>query len=119
MTKNIELTPFVIEGIQDKKGKGISILDLSRVEGASTHTFIICQGNTPTQVSAIADSIRDVVLEHCGRKPISSYGYTNSTWIIVDYGDTVVHVFVPDERQRYDLEGLWSDGDLTEIPDIL
>lgn len=119
MSAAIELTPLIIEGIQEKKGKGISVIDLSEIEGASAHTFIICEGNTPTQVSAIADSVRDTVLAGAGRKPLSSGGYTNSTWIILDYGDTVLHVFVPEERKRYDLEELWSDGILTQIPDIL
>ena len=118
MSGKIELTPFIIEGIQDKKGKGISLLDLSQIEGAGCRMFVICEGNSPTQVSAITDSVRDTVLREAGRKPYSTEGYTNSTWIVTDYGDTVVHVFVPDERKRYDLEELWSDATITQVPDL-
>lgn len=118
MSPNIDLTPLIIDGIQEKKGHGITLLDLSSIEGASTGSFIICEGNNPTQVAAIADSIRDAVSKGSGRKPYSNDGYGNSSWIVIDYGEVVVHVFLPDERRRYDLEELWSDAPISKIEDI-
>lgn len=108
----------VIEGIQDKKGKKITILDLSKLDTAPAHTFVVCEGTNRMQTSAIADSIRDTVLDLSGRKPYFADGYRNSEWIILDYGDTVVHVFMPEIRVHYNLEELWNDAEFTEIPDL-
>lgn len=118
MQKPTDLIPALIEGIQDKKGKKITILDLSEIESASADKFIICESGNPVQVSAIADSLQDKALEICGRKPSNVDGYRNAQWIVVDYGEVVVHVFLRDERGRYDLEGLWNDASITEIPDL-
>lgn len=118
MNKNTDIVKFIIEGIQDRKGKQISVVDLSAIEGAVANRFIICQGSSNMQVAAIADSIRDKVREECGVKPYNYDGYQNSQWIVIDYGDTFVHVFLPDVRQYYNLEELWSDADINEIPDL-
>lgn len=69
-------------------------------------------------VAAIADSIREYLLETNGIKPYNYDGYQNSEWIVVDYGDTLVHVFRPEARSRYNLEELWSDGHMTTLPDL-
>lgn len=117
---NFEITTNeIIEAIAEKKGEKISILDLSDIEGASTGTMVICQGRSTSQVSAIADSVRDRLAEKCHLKPDNYEGYRNSQWIIIDYGHTMVHVFLPDFRQFYNLEELWNDAPVTEInPDI-
>lgn len=112
------LTTCIIDAIQGKKGTGISVLDLSAIEGASAPTFIICSGKTPTQVSAIADSIEETVKEKAKERPVNIHGNRNAQWIIIDYGYVMVHVFVPDIREYYNLEGLWSDADITRIADI-
>jgi ribosome-associated protein len=70
------------------------------------------------QVSAIADSIREYLLEHAGIKPYNYDGYQNSQWIVIDYGHTLVHVFIPEFRSLYNLEELWSDAKITQIPDL-
>lgn len=118
MQSNQDITPFVIEGIQDKKGSGISVIDLSGIEMASTGKFVICVGRSPSQVSAIADSVREKVLKATGRKPYNYDGYRNSQWIVVDYGELMLHAFVPEFREHYNLEELWADACLTEIPDM-
>ena len=66
----------------------------------------------------VADSVRDYLFEHGRIKPYNYDGYTNSQWIVIDYDDTMVHVFLPETRRLYDLEGLWSDARITEIPDL-
>lgn len=112
------LASAVIEGIQDRKGHRITRIDLSGLDVADVREFIICEGNTPTQVAAIADSVRQKVQELTGEKPFNYDGYGNSTWIVIDYGHLMVHVFVPDARRYYDIEQLWCDGVITEVADL-
>ena len=90
-----------VSAIQDKKGHDITILDLSKVDGAPTGQFIICTGNSTTQVSAIADSVREEIQKKTGEKPINYDGYRNSQWIVVDYGDLMVHIVLPETRAFY------------------
>lgn len=93
MRQNTDIQQLIIDGIQERKGRGITIVDMSHIESAATPKFIIAQGGSPTQVSAIADSVRDYVLEHGDTKPYNYDGYSNSEWIVIDYGDTLVHIF--------------------------
>lgn len=115
---NPDITKLIIEGIQERKGHKIVHIDLSAIESAAASDFIVCEGSSTMQVAAIADSVRDYLLEHAGIKPYNYDGYQNSQWIVIDYGHTLVHVFVPSERQRYNIEELWSDAPSTEIPDL-
>lgn len=112
-----DISNVIITAIQDKKGHDIHVLDLSRVDGAPTEKFIICTGNSPTQVSAIADNVREEMQKKAGEKPVNYDGYRNSQWIVVDYGDTMVHIFLPDTREFYRLEQLWSDAETTVVED--
>lgn len=108
----------IIEFIRERKGRRITRVDLSNIESSAASNFIICEGSSTTQVSAIADNIREQLLEQCGVKPYNYDGYQSSQWIVLDYGDTLVHVFLPEVRSRYNLEELWSDADIIEMPDI-
>lgn len=118
MHKNKDLTSLIIEAAQDKKATEITVLDLDAVEGASTGKYIIMTGKSTSQVGAIADNIRDVIHKQEGVKPYNYDGYKNCQWVIVDYGDIMVHVFLPDFRTFYNLEDLWSDASVIEIPDL-
>lgn len=88
------------------------------METAPADTFIVCQGNSTSQVSAIADNIREEVLDKLKIKPYNYDGYRNSQWIVIDYGNLMVHVFLPDIREYYNIEDLWSDAHISEIPDL-
>lgn len=118
MTHNTDIVKLITEGIQERKGRQITHIDLSANESAAASHFIICQGTSTMQVSAIADSVREYLLEHGNRKPYNYDGYKNSEWIVIDYGDTMVHVFLPEIRLRYNLEELWSDAQVEQIPDL-
>lgn len=118
MTQKADIVKLITEGIQDRKGRSITHIDLSAIESAAASNFIICEGSSTTQVAAIADNIRDHLLEQAGIKPYNYDGYANSQWIVIDYGDTLVHVFLPETRSLYNLEELWSDARITEVPDI-
>lgn len=117
-TQHPDIVKLITEGIQERKGKKITYIDLSDIESSPASHFIICQGTSTMQVSAIADSIRDYLLENAGIKPYNYDGYRNSQWIVIDYGDTLVHVFLPEVREMYNLEELWNDAPVTEIPDL-
>ena len=112
------LTQRIIEGMQERKAHDITIVDMSNLEQATTSTFIICTGNSSMQVESIADSVREYVLEHAGTKPYNYDGYANSEWIVIDYGTIFAHIFLPDVRERYNLEQLWNDATIEHIKDI-
>lgn len=112
------LTRAIVEGIQERKGKAITLVDMSHIESAATSHFIIAQGTSKMQAAAIADSVREYVQEHTGIKPYNYDGYNNSEWIVVDYGSILVHIFIPEIRARYNLEELWADAKLTHVPDL-
>ena len=116
--KDIDIARLIIEGIQERKGKKIVHIDLSDNESAAASDFIICEGSSTMQVGAIADSVRDYLLEHAGIKPFNYDGYQNSQWIVIDYGHLMVHIFVPEARERYRLEELWSDAVITDLPNL-
>ncbi|MCM1021581.1 MAG: ribosome silencing factor [Muribaculum sp.] len=118
MTEKKSLKNFIIEGIQERKGKNISVIDLSEIDGAIAKEFIICQGTSTMQVSGIADSIREYVQKETGIKPYNYEGYQNAQWIIIDYGEIFVHVFLPESRQFYNIEELWNDAPIEHIPDL-
>jgi ribosome-associated protein len=113
------LVNTIIRALQEKKGKRIVTIDLSGLEGSICKYFIICQGNTPTQVSALSDSVWDKVDEQLHEKPLGAIGMKEAQWIAMDYGTVIVHVFIPNMREYYNLENLWADADITEIPNIL
>lgn len=117
MQENTDITFQIVEAITNKKGKKIAIVDLSDIESASTGKLIICQGNSTSQVSAIADSVREELNNKMSVKPYNYEGYRNSQWIIIDYGNIMVHVFLPDYRHFYNLEELWNDAPIEFLPD--
>lgn len=116
--KEKQLIETIVEGIQEKKGKKITTVDLSNIESAAASYFVICEGQSTTQVAAIADSVREYVQQHTGIKPFGYDGYQNSQWIIIDYGSILAHIFLPEYRNYYKLEQLWNDAKLAEIPDV-
>ena len=113
-----ELVKTITEAIQEKKGSNIVIADLKKIEGTICQYFIICTGNSPTQVEAIAESVGDMVRERLKEKPAHVVGLENAMWVAMDYTDVLVHIFLPDVREYYDLEHLWEDATLTDIPDL-
>ena len=118
MEQQTQLVETIIKGIHEKKGQRIVVADLQHIEGAIARYFIVCQGNSPSQVEAVTESVGDFARKELGEKPATVAGLENAQWVAMDYGDVLVHVFLPDVREFYDLEHLWEDADLTQIPDI-
>lgn len=112
------LVETIIEAIQEKKGKKIAVLDLHAVEGRSANYYIVCEGNTPVQVGAIADSIKEFTRDRLNEKYITAHGYDNSIWIVLDFGAVMVHVFQKDYRGYYDIDHLWNNVPIENVPDL-
>ena len=118
MNENEKLIQTIIEAIQEKKGRDIVHVDLTGIETAAAQGFIIATGSTPMQVATVADSVREYVEKNAGHRPFNYDGYQNAQWIIIDYGNLFVHIFVPDYRERYNLEQLWADARINAIPNL-
>lgn len=116
--QNDKLEQTIIEAITDKKGHRITVVDLSAIESSGSMTFIICEGNSTSQVGAIADNVMEQTRLSLGIKPYNYDGMRNCQWVVIDYGNVMVHIFVPDARSFYDLEGLWTDAPQRQIPDL-
>ncbi len=113
-----EFNKLVIESIQDIKGKNIVKLDLRHLDEAPTDFFIVCEGESVTQVKSIADNIYRCFKDEHGVLPEHFEGQRNATWILLDYFNIVIHVFHPESRAFYELEDLWSDAIFTEYQDL-
>ena len=118
MDQTKELVNTIVEGLQEKKGKNIVTVDLTQLSGAVCQYMVICEGNTPTQVSALSDSVWDFARKKAGEKPLSIDGNQSAQWIGMDYGTVLVHIFLPEKREFYNLETLWSDSKVTQIPNL-
>lgn len=118
MNETKVLIEKITEGIQEKKGKNIVIADLTNIDDTICKYFIICQGNSPSQVIAIVESIKEFARKGADSKPFAIDGQKNAEWVAMDYSDVLVHIFLPETRSFYNLEHLWADAKLTTIPDI-
>ena len=118
MEQTTQLVETIKKGIQEKKGQHIVVADLQGIDGAIARYFVICQGSSPAQVEAITESIGEMARKELNEKPTRVAGLENAQWVAMDYGDVMVHIFVPDTRAYYDLEHLWDDAGLTHIEDI-
>ena len=112
------LLETIIKGIQDVKGKDITILDLKNIETAVCKYFVICSGTSNTHVSSVSDNVRKFVSTEMQEKPWNTEGQSTSEWILLDYSDIVVHVFQEQTRAFYTLEDLWGDAEIRIIENI-
>lgn len=113
---NTELK-VIADAMLEKKGQDVVSLDLRQIGTAISDYFIVCNADSTTNVTAIADNVEDRFREKCGRKVIRTQGKENAFWVILDYGDIVVHVFQTPYRAFYRLEDLWADADRTVYED--
>ena len=118
MQNQTPLVESIVKGIQEKKGREITIADLSHIVSAPARHFVICTCGSPQQVEAVADSVKEFALKECGERPSAIAGRQNALWVAMDYGTVMVHIFVPDARDHYDLEHLWGAAQLQDIPDL-
>lgn len=112
------LLKSIIKGIFEKQGRDVVQIDLRNIESRITDYFIICHGNSVTQVDALTESVEDVVRKDAGEKPVHVEGLENCFWVLLDYVDVVVHIFREDYRRFYSLESLWADAVSEKIEDV-
>ena len=110
-----DLISVIIQGIEEVKGENIQLLDLRDIENTVCDYFIICSGNSNTQVKAISGSIQKTVSKQVKDKPWHIEGENNAEWVLMDYVHVVVHVFQKQIRDYYDIESLCGDAKITEI----
>ena len=114
LNRNSKLLKVIINAIQDKKGENVISLDLRKIPEAVADFFIVCEASSTVQVKAIADWVEVQVKKECGEPPYKHEGHTAAQWILVDYVNVVVHVFLSETRKFYKLEEMWGDGDAEE-----
>lgn len=109
------LLKAALRGVQEKKGDHLIYLDLRKIPGSVCDFFVICDAQSRTQVSAIADSVEEIIKKETNEKPWHTEGYQNAEWILVDYVNVVVHIFEQEARAFYNLEKLWADAEVHEV----
>ena len=107
----------IAEAMLEKKARDVVSLDLTRIGTAIADHFVICNADSTTQVVAISDYVEDMMEKECGRSVLRKQGRENAFWIILDYSDIVVHIFLTDQRMFYRLEELWADAVKTTYTD--
>ena len=112
------LQDLIIDSITDIKGKNIVLLNLKALDDAPAEYFILCEGDSTTQVRAIAGNIERRLKEENRINPGHVEGTQHAKWICMDYFDIIVHIFHPETRRYYDLEQLWSDAEKIEYQDV-
>jgi ribosome-associated protein len=119
INRNSKIFKTIIHAIQEKKGEYILSLDLRKIPEAVSDFFIICQASNNNQLKAIADNIEKEVKENCAESPFKHEGRQAEQWILVDYVNIVVHIMLPESRNFYKLEELWSDANCQEHTEII
>ena len=112
MDQEKEMVKLAIKALEDKKGEDIRIIDIREVSVLADY-FIIASGSNANQVQARTDNVEEI-LGKAGYEPRQIEGYRSANWILMDYGDIIVHVFCREDRLFYDLERIWRDGKVVE-----
>ena len=107
----------IADAMLEKKAQDVVSLDLTSIGTAISDHFIVCNADSTPAVVAIADNVEDRMLEKCKSKVARTQGKENAFWVILDYGDIVVHVFQTPYRAFYRLEDLWADAERTVYED--
>jgi len=111
------LLELIIEAMQEKKAKDIVTLNLKNIEKSVCDYYVICHGDSNTQVDAIAHNVDGLVKKKLGEDPWHTEGFQNAEWILLDYVNIVVHVLQKESRDFYGIERLWADAEVTRIND--
>ena len=113
--RDVQLVDEIILGIENVKGQDINQMDLRELDNTPCDFFIVCSGNSNTQVSAIVNSVLKTVSKALQEKPFHTEGLDNAEWVLIDYVNVVVHVFQNHIREYYNIEELWGDAKSTQI----
>ena len=117
LTTSKELVQVAVSGLQEKKGVDIVVMDLRKVKGAITDYFVICSGTSDRHVSALGESVEEMTKKVLQDRPFNTEGYQLGEWVLLDYVDVVVHIFLNEKREFFDIEGLWGDAEVQQVLD--
>ena len=112
-----KLVDTAVKGIKEKKGKNICIIDMEGMDGVIAQAFVVCEGGSPSQISAITESVEEIMRKDLKEKTVRTAGTDNCIWVAMDYTDIMVHIFLPEARDFYNLEELWQDAPTTLVPE--
>ena len=110
------LAGLILDAVRSKKAKDVVVIDLREVSEVADF-FVLCTGESDLQVKAIVDGVRDAIRDATNERPWRTEGYSHRQWVLLDYVDVVVHVFDPERRDYYNLERLWADARIEEVPE--
>lgn len=117
MLPSRELAEIAVKALDSKKGKEIRLIRIDKITTLAEY-FVICTGTSNTQINALCDAVEKELTEK-GEEPLHREGYRGGTWVLLDYGCVVVHVFNDEARKFYSLEHLWADGEKVDLSAIL
>jgi len=117
MLPSRELAEIAVKALDSKKGKEIRLIRIDKITTLAEY-FVICTGTSNTQINALCDEV-EKELDQLGEQPIHREGYRGGTWVLLDYGCVVVHIFNDEARKFYSLEHLWADGEEVDLSAIL
>lgn len=117
MLPSRELAEIAVKALDSKKGKEIRLIRIEKITTLAEY-FVICTGTSNTQINALCDAVEKELTEK-GEEPLHREGYRGGTWVLLDYGCVVVHVFNGEARKFYSLEHLWADGEEVDLSAIL
>ena len=118
MATTSEIIDTLVLGLQERKGRNICVVDLSTFDTAPAQAFVLATGGSPQQVEALAESAAEFCRKGLREKPSAVAGLDNAQWVAMDFGSVILHIFLPAEREFYDLEHLWDDAKINQIPDL-
>ena len=117
MLPSRELAEIAVKALDSKKGKEIRLIRIDKITTLAEY-FVICTGTSNTQINALCDAVEKELTEK-GEEPLHREGYRGGTWVLLDYGCVVVHIFNDEARKFYSLEHLWADGEEVDLSAIL
>ena len=116
MKESREMAKLAIQALEDKKAEDIRVIDISEVSVVADY-FLIASGNNRSQIQAMADNVQET-LGRAGFEMRQVEGYGTANWILMDFGDVIVHIFDKENRLFYNLERIWRDGKAIEISEL-
>lgn len=118
MNETDKLVDAIVNGIHEKKGREVAVMDLSGILTAPAQRFVLCTCSSPTQLSAVTDSVEEFAHREAGEKPAAICGKAGGTWVAMDFGTVMAHLFLPEAREHYDLEHLYDDAPVVFLADV-
>ena len=115
---SLMLTEIAIKGIQDKKGKDITLISLKEIEGSLFDYYIVRTGNSPSHIDSITDAIEQEIKQSVGLNPKRIEGLQNCQWVLLDYFDVIIHVMLEETRDFYKIEQMWKDAPQTHLENV-